>query len=67
VPIKAERGQIGSPGYYSKKNKDTPNCLKQGGCHKPIPHKAKRRFPHMALACSLFEQDENPYPARKEP
>jgi hypothetical protein len=58
-------GEIASPGYYGKSS-EFANCLKQARCHKPIPHKPKRRFPHHALACRLFEQDDSPFPAIKE-
>lgn len=63
--IKDKYGNIVSPGYYSKSS-EFANCLKQGACHAPMTNKVKKRFPHHALACHLFEQSANPYPAIKE-
>lgn len=62
--VPGERGQIVSPGYYA--SGEFANCLKQGRCFAPMTHKVKRRFPHHALACRLFEQDDNPPAAIKE-
>jgi hypothetical protein len=58
-------GELVSPGYYAESNADAPNGLKQARCHASISHKAKRKFPHTAIPCRLFEQDEAPFPAIK--
>lgn len=47
------------PGY-TVKPEDGAHPIKQARCHHPMPHKARRRFPHDALACRLFEQSDNP-------
>lgn len=46
------------PDYYEAG--ETRDQLMQSMCGKPIPGKARRKFPHHALACSLFEQLDNP-------
>lgn len=51
------------PDYYE--GGDLKNCLKQAGCSNPIPHKSKRRFPHLAASCALFEQNDNPPPVTR--
>lgn len=55
-----------SPGYYSKSDRDRANTLKDGACRAPMSGKARRRFPHSAMSCLLFEQDPDPKPITKE-
>lgn len=39
--------------------------LMQATCGKPMPGKVRRKFPHSALACSLFEPIDNPPPVNR--
>lgn len=55
-----------SPGYYSKFDKKRGGTLKEGRCHAPIPHKARRRFPHTAASCLLFSENPNPPATQKD-
>jgi hypothetical protein len=48
---KLKTDKIANPGYYA----EPPRHLKQARCHRPVPHKARRVFPHTAIACRLFE------------
>jgi len=53
------------PGFYGKRHKITPLEPKKAYCNRPILNKAKRLIPHAAKSCRLFEQAEQPLPARK--
>lgn len=55
-----------SGGYFSKSDRERAKTLKPGLCTAPMPGKARRKFPHTALSCSLFEQDPEPMPIVKE-
>ncbi|WP_421930069.1 hypothetical protein [Nitratireductor rhodophyticola] len=50
------------PGYFSDKHPEKPGELKKARCNRPIMNKAKRQIPHFAMACRLFEPNDNPPP-----
>ena len=43
---------------------DAAGALRRLRCLRPILNKPKRRFPHTAEACRLFEASEHPHPER---
>lgn len=55
-----------SDGHYAKSDKKRAGVLKDGRCLAPQPGKAKRRFPHTAESCLLFEANPNPPLAQKK-
>lgn len=48
-----------APGYFGKSHKTTPCEIKKAKCNRPIANKANRQIPHHALACRLFERNDN--------
>ena len=57
------KGRVAPYEYYGGGNKETARQLKKCRCTYPMPHKAKRGFPHWAKSCSLFQQSKNPPPS----
>jgi hypothetical protein len=47
------------------KDYDKDGNLRRHHCLRPILGKAKRRVPHVAEACRLFEQAPNPLPLKR--
>ena len=62
-----KKGEIYPPSRFAKSNKEFAGLMRKGGCHKPMRNKSKRRFPHDAAACRLFEQNTNPPPVKETP
>lgn len=62
-----ERHVASHPGYYGPTHTTRPLEAKNARCNRPILNKANKRIPHHARACRLFQQAENPLPAKRDP